>query len=183
MAAAVAAILYAKYAYDLANVTEQTRMDGHRPIVIPANWGKCIQNKYTVRKSVLDERQEDYPYLKVRNVGVGPALNIYLRLNRSRPDQGENKPELLVDPSRSSVRHLAAGDEEYAVQWGADVGQSMVARDIDLQENDILIIAYDDLFKRPFESSYKRVQGKWMWQGDKTPERQWPHAVKDSSGL
>ena len=88
------------------------------------------------------------------NIGAGPAANIAVRLEL-RPEKGS--PTIQLDEMLTTVEPLASGDKGLVRQWWS------AEKPFRIYDDHWIVISYDDLFHRHFETEARRIKDSDSW--------------------
>lgn len=161
------AIFTLVYAYSTSRLAEEAkkeqRLDSSRPSLVP------VGGKEGVARLVEPYRRMNNAtgqWLHVRNIGLGPAVNIAIRLEWRSGDL----PRLDLDEMLTAVEPLAANGKGLVRQW------KNVERPIEIYDEHWIVISYDDSFGRHFETEGRRIKESDSWVNIKTVQVEKPPA-------
>ncbi len=147
--------IYAKESERSRKAMEEQRLDSVRPLLVPVGGSQGIAY---LKPGILGQRG-DSRALHVHNIGVGPAENIAIRLElRSR----NGPPTVQLDEMETSVEPLASGDKGIVLQW------KHAEKPVEIYDDHWIVISYDDLFGRHFETEARRIKETDGWVSTKT---------------
>jgi hypothetical protein len=140
----------------LAEEAKRQRLDSCRPLLVPLGGADGIARLDDVPKLDGDR------LLHVHNVGLGPATNVAVRLEFGPPPA----PHLELDEAHSRVGPLQAGADEVVRQSRPEGADKRLL----ILDGSRLVVGYDDLFGRRFETEARWVGLHVRWTGIKTTE-------------
>jgi hypothetical protein len=147
--------IYAKESERSRKAMEEQRLDSVRPLLVPVGGSQGIAY---LEPGVLGQ-PIDPRALHVHNVGVGPAENIAIRLElRSR----NGHPTVQLDEMETAVEPLASGDKGIVRQW------KHAKKSVEIYDDYWIVIGYDDLFGRHFETEARRIKETDGWVSART---------------
>lgn len=169
---------YVKLTHDLSKEAKLTRQDSYRPILIPVDLGQYIRN-------AIEPRSPQNLYQAVRNVGSGPALNIWARLEGSMEfdETGKSTACVIFDESCGYIHDLPAGESGEVTTIGAYPGKRKDAQDVPILPEYVLKLSYDDIFGRQFVTSYKRTPFQWLSLGEQQEFKHRPRPIRPDPGI
>jgi len=146
----------AKAIRGMAGEVERQRLDSCRPLLVPVGGKEGIARLTEVPR--LDNEQG---WLHVHNIGVGPAENIAIRLEL-RSEKGS--PNVQLDEMLTTVKPLASGEKALCRQWKTN------EKPVEIYDDHWIVISYDDLFHRHFETEARRIKESDSWVSIKTEQ-------------
>jgi len=151
--AACAALATAWTAFE----TKRLRKDSQCPLLVPIGGGEGIRPLHPSSVDWSDTAKERW--LHVHNIGLGPAVNIAIRLElRPKGSQGKSQ----FDEMLNEVRPLPAGSEGLVLQWKS------AEKPIEIYDDHWIVITYSDAFGRHFQTEARRVKESDSWLSIKT---------------
>jgi hypothetical protein len=148
-----ATLLLGFFAFLTIRNSKDQRLDSFRPLLVPIGGSHGIGYiKYSESGSTsfLVENM-----LHIHNIGSGPAENIAIRLElRSK----EGSPTVQLDEMLTFVEPLATGYKGPVRQW------KTFEKAVEICDDHWVVISYDDLFHRHFETEarYIKESGSWV---------------------
>ncbi|MFA5065867.1 MAG: hypothetical protein WC566_10450 [Dehalococcoidia bacterium] len=138
-----------KIANYMADETKRQRLDSYRPMLIPIKGAGGLA--FASRNAVYMEPGE---LLQIRNIGIGPALNISVRIE---------------ERSISDMTECIYTEEQFSVEAVEISGISPIRLFTDdkrvgaIADAMWIVIAYDDIYSRRFqtEGKYVKVNNTW----------------------
>lgn len=157
--------MYVVFTKRILDETRQQRLDASRPLLVPVGGsaGVASCNKEIVFVKV-------WP-LYVRNIGIGPAENIAIRLEKRKKN---GSPSVELEEMLTAVEPLMSGDQALVRQW------KTAEKTFAILDDYWIVISYDDLFHRHFETEGRWIKERDSWVSIKTvPAPQLPPRVRD----
>ncbi len=155
LALVIFTLVYARSTAKLADEAKEQRLDNSRPLLVPAGGSQGI---IYLKPGGLGQRV-DPRVLHVHNIGTGPAANIAIRLElRAR----NSSPTVQLDEMETSVEPLASGDKGIVRQWKS------AEKPIEIYDDHRIVISYNDLFDRHFETEGRFIKEIDSWVSIKT---------------
>lgn len=162
----IVTINYAAFTWRMVVEAKNQRMDSQRPQLVPVEGKDGVVGRLTSEELLSAKKA----LLCIKNIGVGPASNVSFRLEL----RGEDYPPRTgdLDETLTNVSSLGVGDERMAIQW-KDEGTPF-----QIPNEQWLVISYDDLFGRHFqtEAQWNGVIKSWFYistkQVDNPPKRE-----------
>jgi len=132
---------------------KQQRFDASRPLLVP------IGGKRGVVGHAEPPRLDYGEWLCVHNMRLGPAENIAIRLELR---SGNDSPTVQLDEMLTTVEPLASGDKGRVRQWSS-AGKSLA-----IPDGHWIVISYNDLFHRNFETEARWIKEIENWVSTRT---------------
>jgi len=155
LALVIFTLVYARSTEKLADEAKEQRLDSSRPLLVPVGGTQGI---VYLRPGILGQ-QIDARALHVHNIGVGPAENIAIRLELR---SGSGSPTVQLDEMQTWVEPLPAGGMGVVRQWKSS------EKPVEIYDDHWIVISYDDLFGRHFETEGRRIKDADIWVSIKT---------------
>lgn len=155
LALVIFTLVYARSTEKLADEAKEQRLDSSRPLLVPVGGTQGI---VYLRPGILGQ-QIDARALHVHNIGVGPAENIAIRLELR---SGSGSPTVQLDEMQNCVEPLPAGRMGVVRQWKSS------EKPVEIYDDHWIVISYDDLFGRHFETEGRRIKDADIWVSIKT---------------
>ncbi len=155
LALVIFTLVYARSTQKLADEAKEQRLDSSRPLLVPVGGTQGI---VYLRPGILGQ-QIDARALHVHNIGVGPAENIAIRLELR---SGTGSPTVQLDEMQTWVEPLPAGGMGVVRQWKSS------EKPVEIYDDHWIVISYNDLFHRHFETEARRIQESDSWVSIKT---------------
>ncbi len=152
-----ATILLGYFAFSTIQNNKEQRLDSFRPLLVPA--GGSLGIGYIKHSESGYESLSGENMLHVHNIGVGPAENIAIRLEL-RSDKGAHNVQL--DEMLTFVEPLASGHKGIVRQW------KTIEQEVEIYDDHWLVISYDDLFHRHFETEARYIKESCSWVSMRT---------------
>lgn len=146
--------MYVVFTKRILDETRQQRLDASRPLLVPVGGREGV-----ARLAEMPSLDNESGWLHVSNIGAGPAVNIAVRLEL-RPEKGSSTIQL--DEMLTTVEPLASGDKGLVRQW------SSAEKPFGIYDDHWIVISYNDLFHRHFETEARRIQESDSWVSIKT---------------
>lgn len=144
---------YARQTRHQVRQAERQTLESQRPVVVAANAAQIVR----YAKDLVIKWSNDPRYVSVTNIGAGPALNLAVRVDLpDAPDIGWG----LTD-HQTAAPDLGVGDSAYVIQWSDTEG-------FIVGPGAVMTILYDDVYGRPFQTTYMRTPQGWL-DGRTTP--------------
>jgi hypothetical protein len=145
---------YAFSAHEQAEASKRMAEEMARPLLVPIGGRDGVARLTEMPNLAMEQR-----WLHVHNVGVGPATNIAIRLELR---SGDNPPTVQLDEMRTGAEPLASGDRGLVCQWKSS------DKPTEIYDDHWIVISYDDLSGRHFETEGQRIQESDSWVSIKT---------------
>lgn len=142
-------LVYAYSTTKLADEAKEQRLDSQRPLLVPIGGREGV-----ARLAEMPRLDNESGWLHVSNIGAGPAANIAVRLEL-RPEKGS--PTIQLDEMLTTVEPLASGDKGLVRQWWS------AEKPFEIYDDHWIVISYDDLFRRHFETEARRIRESDSW--------------------
>lgn len=156
-------LLYAFFTHEQAEATRGMAEEMARPLLVPVGGTEGL-----ARLAEMPRLDNEQGWLHVHNVGLGPAVNIAIRLEL-RPVNGS--PTVQLDEMLNTVEPLPAGSMGLVRQWKSS------EKPIEIYDDHWIVISYDDLRGRDgrhFETEARRIRECDSWVGIKTVQVKQP---------
>lgn len=134
--------------------TKRLREDSVRPLLVPVGGNEGIARLTETPK--LDDYRD---WLQVHNIGMGPSENIAIRLELR---SGNNSPTVQLDEIWTNVEPLASGEKAPVRQRKSN------DKPYEIYDDHWIVVSYDDLFHRHFETTARRIKETNDWVSIKT---------------
>jgi len=146
--------------------TKKVRVDNVRPLLVPLG-GKEGVSRF-VELPMLDSENR---WLRIQNIGLGPAENIAIRLQFQNQN---NSFTIQLEEIFTAVEPLASGDEGVVYQWRE------TGKPYEIYDDHWIVISYDDIFHRHFETTARRIKDRDSWVSTRTKQvKKLPPRVRD----
>ena len=147
-------LVYAYSTSKLAEEAKEQRLDGSRPLLVPVGGREGV-----AQLTELARLDNEKGWLHLHNIGLGPATNIAIRLEL-RPRKG--LPTVQLDEMLTTIEPLASGNKGLVRQWKS------AEKPVEIYDDHWIVISYDDLFYRHFETEARRIKESDSWVSIKT---------------
>ncbi|MBN1191232.1 MAG: hypothetical protein JXA46_15860 [Dehalococcoidales bacterium] len=134
--------------------TKKLRKDSLRPLLVPCGGNEGIS--HTTKMPKLDDSGD---LLQVHNIGMGPSENISIRLELR---SGKNSPTVQLDEMWTNVEPLASDEKAIVFQRRA------TEKPYEIYDDHWIVVSYDDIFHRHFETEARRIKMTNDWVSIKT---------------
>ncbi|MDD5702127.1 MAG: hypothetical protein PHU23_08775 [Dehalococcoidales bacterium] len=134
--------------------TNKLRKDSLRPLLVPVG-GKEGISRLTEWPRLDDTRD----WLQVHNIGMGPCENIATRLELR---SGTGSPTVQLEEIWTSIKPLASGEKTTVFQ------RKNSEKPYEIYDDHWIVISYDDIFHRHFETEARRIKETNDWVSIKT---------------
>lgn len=151
LALAVFTLIYAYSTSRLAEEAKEQRLDSSRPLLVPIGGKEGVARLVEPYRLMEDTKER---WLHVHNIGLGPAVNVAIRLG---PRSQSSSPRLDLDEMLTAVEPLAAGSKDLVRQW------KTAEKPIEIYDDHWVVISYDDMFGRHFETEGRRIKESDSW--------------------
>jgi len=162
---AIVALVFATFMYvvftkRILDETRQQRLDASRPLLVPVGGIEGV-----ARLAEWPRLNHERRWLYVRNIGLGPAENIAIRLELRTVN---SSPTIQLDEMLTTVEPLALGDKGLVHQW------KIAEESAEIYDGHWVVISYDDIFHRHFETEARRIKESDSWVSIKTVQVKQP---------
>ena len=147
--------MYVVFTKRILDETRQQRLDASRPLLVPVGGREGVTSavERLVQGNELDNEQGK---LRVHNIGLGPAENIAIRLEL-RLENGS--PTVKLDEMLTYIQPLAPSQKGLVLQ---------LKNEVEIYNEMWVVISYDDIFHRHFETEAQWIEMIDNWVRIKT---------------
>lgn len=148
---AVFTLIYAYSTKRLADEAVEQRLGSCKPLLVPVGGKDGVPMIVEPRRHIGNATEQ---WLQVHNIGLGPALNIAIRLEW-RSGSARLDEQLVAEPlpvnGKGLVRQLTSAEKPS-----------------EIYDDHLIVISYDDLFGRRFETEGRYLKESDIWVSIKT---------------
>lgn len=152
--------MYVVFTKRILDETRQQRLDASRPLLVPVGGKEGV-----ARLAEWPRLNNEQGWFHVYNIGLGPAENIAIRLELRTVN---SSPTVQLDEMLTTVEPLAPGDKGLVHQW------KIAEKSIEIYDGQWVVISYDGIFHRHFETEARRIKESDGWVSIKTVQVKQP---------